>query len=245
MKKISLIAAVSIIILPLLVNAQPEKGKLLFEGAMGNITYSAIKSESPLSSPYINEKGYDATAGISSGIGYFLINRFCVGIMLDLNYQSSKHSSDWEAYNTLAYTSRRTGFYYGGTPYFRYYFAGKNANRFYGELHAGIGDGKTTQSQTTYTQYGGNPNPQTTVESRTRDLRYGAMLGFSHFFTPNVAFSTSIGADRIRNSYTTYYVNYGSPYTMTNEQTGIHLSWKLGFSILLPVKKKAESPAAK
>jgi hypothetical protein len=225
------------------ITAQPQKGDRLFEGGIGNLSYSVNQPNVLYSPNYTNYRGYNIAAAIYPGIGYFFSNRAAAGVVLDLSYSNSATLADWALTNTPSVNDRSSNFHLVLTPYFRYYFAGKNANRFYAELHAGIGGGVADSHSDR--SYSPNNPILSTSHTNTTSNQYqgGLMLGFNHFFTKNVAFHTAIGPDYNSFHSTTTYSPY--PFLLqpvTNVQGNINLSWRFGFTILFPKREKEAGP---
>ncbi|MCW3105069.1 MAG: hypothetical protein JWO09_3509 [Bacteroidetes bacterium] len=225
--------------------AQPEKGDRIFEGSIGNLSYTMNKPDVTYNPYYTNYRSYDLRASIYPGIGYFFSDRLAGGFVLDGSYSNSSTQSDWILSQNNAINNRFVSFNLLIVPYCRYYFAGKKTNRFYAELHFGGGGGiSDSRSETTYSS---TNNGVTRFHSHGINNQWttGLMIGFNHFFTKNIAFQTVIGPDYTVLHGTVNYSYYANPAQSLDIINGnLNFSWKFGFSILLPSKKKKDAPAA-
>ena len=170
MKKILLIAA------GLMLSA----GTFAQEGASsGNKMW--IGGTAGFNSGGTKDKGDDTNSqstfkyNVGPSFGYMLNEKMAVGINVMFGADNSTQN------NATEDKTANSG--YNFQPFFRYYFAGSDNFKFYGDLAVGFGGGNTTWSDNT-----GASN-----ESKYGTFDLGVTAGAQYWFTPDWSMASSIG----------------------------------------------------
>jgi len=182
--------------------AQTEKGTKFLGASVGNLSYRTEDN-----SIYIS-------AAIYPSVGVFVVDNLLLGSNLRLGYERSRNEG------SLGDFERRT-IVYGLSPFVRYYFAGSNAHRFFGQISGGI-TWYNTKIKDRYTT--GNLINRTSKEDFST---FGGALGYNYFLTPSAALEVTAGYTRDTNG--------------PSPATGV-LDIRAGFVVFLPSKKAATAP---
>jgi len=168
--------------------AQTTKGSKFIGVNIGNLSYT----HSP------NSNGIDVTLFPSAGI--FLAEDFLLGSSITLGYSRETFDISFQEYSGRTIS-------YGLAPFARYYFAGTNPHRFFGQASAGITH-SDTKIEAGYTE-----------KYSSTDKNFAVGLGYNYFLTPGAALEILAG--------------YGRDTNGRNASIG-YLDVRAGFSVFLP-----------
>lgn len=148
-------------------SAQTEKGTTYWGTTLGNLRYSRTSQDNS-----------NFAVSLYPTVGKFVTDKFLLGLTADLGYSRSKRGG--------YYASSLRLISYGAVPFARYYFAGADKHRFFGQLNAGL-VWLTTKSEGSFGTGGTNTSRYGTA---------GAALGYNYFLTPGVALEATAGYNR-------------------------------------------------
>ena len=224
------------------VSAQFSKGSKFVEANFGNIGFnkSDSKGESGGSSSKSDNKGF--SINLFPRVGYFITDNFAVGAEVDIYFYNNK-GNFYNSAGVKSSDSKTTEVSLGVGPFVRYYFAGDNRSRFYGQVGGSIyGDLVYDVESRSYS--GGNLFSTTKYDYKKKynNLAGNVLVGWNRILAENVALNMSLG---YRYSHTTYTYNYtttpviGSPatgpdYKYTNSNNSV--TWNIGFTMFFPSK---------
>lgn len=189
--------------------AQTEKGNKYIGANIGNVSYTDVDSRTNIG------------ATLTPSAGVFIADNLLLGTGLPLSYarSSDKIGSGKTINRNISY---------GLTPYGRYYFAGTNAHRFFGQVEGGI-----SRFNYYYNSENSVASPAVQRQNATA-FNYGGVLGYNYFLTPGAALEVMAGYKRY-DSFNVFDSN-------RQQSTGV-LNVTAGFAVFLPSKLPTTSPA--
>lgn len=221
--------------------AQTDKGNWLTEGNFGNIVLVHNTYESIANGSTYETKSQSYSAALFPRLGYFVAKNIVVGVTLNVSGQKYSNQSYWDngVKSNEFINKNATG---GILPFVRYYLSCKNPkNKFYVQAEGGINIGLYNRGTSSSYSYTGELNGTSLYENNAQIFSGNAVLGFNHFFTPNIAFNTAIGynygkatsMDRSSNTYLGNTTVYSEAKSISETN---NLIWNFGFTIILSKK---------
>lgn len=147
-------------------SAQTEKGTTYWGASLGNLRYSKVKQQNS-----------NFAVSLYPTVGKFVADKFLLGVTADLGYSNSKREGFYDS-STRQIT-------YGAVPFARYYVAGADKHRLFGQLNAGL--------------VWLNTKNDGAFGSGSRTSRYGTAglaVGYNYFLTPGAALEATAGYNR-------------------------------------------------
>jgi hypothetical protein len=216
--------------------AQPVKGDWLAEAGIGNITLSDNRS-----SPQTDSKLF--YMHLYPRIGYFFTDHFVLGTSLDVTYQNGKFNYTNNDYSQVTKT---TGSSISISPFARYYINLKNIKtRFYIQLSGGYGTTIFQKSVMNASDaHGIYQNTSTYSPKKNTNINGTGLIGFEHYFTDHVAFNITLGYSYAKYKQGYEYTSSNNGYSTvgmeyTSKSTSQNVVWGVGFTFIIPGKKKA------
>jgi hypothetical protein len=152
--------------------AQVSKGSYLISS---KISLSRDKSNSGVSKTTSNAFSFSPT------LGYFPVNRLCVGVTFPFGFSSFKSSPQNTVNNPSDYTSSSRSLNIG--PFIRYYIPITEKFFFLAETSYSWGSGRSKYS---YYYFNGVDYTLTEGESKSNTRRFQGGAGFSYFLNKNI-----------------------------------------------------------
>jgi len=148
-------------------SAQTEKGTTYWGASLGDLRYSRS-----------SQRNSNFAVSLYPTAGKFVADKFLLGVTANLGYNRSE--------STGYYDSSVRTIVYGAVPFARYYFAGVDKHRFFGQLNAGL-VWLNTKEQGAFGTGG----------SYTRSYGIvGLALAYNYFLTPGAALEATAGYNR-------------------------------------------------
>lgn len=181
--------------------AQTEKGTKYLGVNIGNVSYYDI------------DEVTNVGASLTPSAGVFVADNLLLGSSLPLLYNrsNSKNGSGETINRTISY---------GLAPYVRYYFAGSDAHRFFGQVSGGF-------SRLNY-YYKSTLASPTVRRDNNHSFNYGGALGYNYFLTPGAALEVIASYNRVDSN---------------TQQSRGSLGISAGFAVFLPSKLSTTSSA--
>ena len=171
-------------------SAQTEKGATYLGASLGNLRYSRTKQKDNIFS-----------VSLYPTVGKFVADRLLLGLTANLGYNSSEPGFDSYA-RTITY---------GAVPFARYYFAGMDKHRFFGQLNAGI----IWQNRKYKGPFGSGESYTTNYST------VGAALGYNYFLTPGAALEVTAGYNKNRFYNGTFDIRAGLAIFLPSRQAAV------------------------
>ncbi len=180
--------------------AQISKGMKMINGSAN---FSSTNGRQ-VDSLYAGE-GRFRNIGFSPAFGYFLTDKFCIGLGARVQNNKQIFESSYTINNSYN-TSESNTFSYGFNPYARYYMA--FSEKFYGFFNASAG---VNISKSKSENYYDNPSIGSPSDFETISKGYfyngGVSFGLTYFVSPKVALETSLAGINYSNQYSKRNVN--------------------------------------
>ena len=240
------IAFISLVLLGGTVQAQLKKGNLIAGASIGSIFYNASKTTLEVPPPTTGYSTNNSSYGISitPNVGKFLTDRIAVGLLLDINIEKEKTTS--EANGNTFQKNESTSTTFGAGVFARNYFSGTKNVPFV-QILAAASTG-TFKNEGFY--YNGNTYKDvfSGKGSGIFSVRTGLLFGFTRFLSQNAGIDVAAGYNLKYSKFTLTSVTtrdvgingtvdetYNSKPTQKTTEHGFALS--VGLQIFLDHKK--------
>ncbi len=226
--------ALFFVIISTTAHAQFSKGNKFVEASLGSIRFSRIFS-------------FD----LYPAVGFFIADNLAVGGEVDIYFGSNKNNT-YNSSGIKTNESKTNSVNLGVGPFVRYYFAGDNKSKFYGQAGGFFSSDVSYNSESRLYSGSGVYQGVSKTEYNKKPVNISANIrvGWNRMLTETIALNASLGYQFSRSTYTYSYRSIPAigPETVSPQYkytgTSNNVLWNLGFTMFLPsggkhpVKKK-------